>query len=573
MIKIIGTKDIEKGFTFERFIKKLLSSLGYHNLRTVRKTGRQIDILGNNKVTDQPIICECKAHKEKLEGQHLSEFRGKFDTELDKNKNSIGLFFSLSGFGDGLLEYYNEFSEETKNKIKLYSFEDIYEFVKHSKLILSPDTITHLINLKIPHEIKNLSLYVTPSNEYWISTFGIDSKESHFTVLSNQGNEVQKYEIEEIQLLDNNLKKLSPINLNVRSKLILFLCENLSQTIEQISHAIKESKLDITLALNQLLKEKIVEINKSNYSICIELEPFIFLSKEFLLSENRKSFFRSKYIQNMINEKFINYVQTRFSVNFESTEIEALIKLFKISPSALYFSLTESTKRYETSKKQLKIFENDENKVSKIKRFITTGLFQLFVNELLKDLNTMDKTEILTDQSIKGYSFNLDIRIGSLDILYLKLKSQSNIMMFKAGEALEEGSLVTSTNPIGHIFDSARFFTTIEYYEIAIEDYNEIVNTADDNVKKLALNNLGLIYSKLKDHNKGIECYNKALKIDKNLKESHFNKGIALIEVGKIKEGKSSIKMALKIAPDYQAAKDFLNEIETSPNKQASARL
>ena len=56
-------------------------------------------------------------------------------------------------------------------------------------------------------------------------------KESHFTVLSGDGKEIQNYIFEELQKLDKRLSKLNPIKLNVRDKVIINLCDSKKKSI------------------------------------------------------------------------------------------------------------------------------------------------------------------------------------------------------------------------------------------------------------------------------------------------------------------------------------------------------
>ena len=87
MIKILAANSNEKGDLFENFTKKILDALGFHNFRiAVHKVGRELDIQAKHKVTDEPILCECKAHEEELGGDHLSTFYGAYEHEYTLNK-------------------------------------------------------------------------------------------------------------------------------------------------------------------------------------------------------------------------------------------------------------------------------------------------------------------------------------------------------------------------------------------------------------------------------------------------------------------------------------------------------
>jgi len=184
MIKILASNSNEKGDLFEDFTKKILDVLGFHNFRIdVPKVGRELDIQANHKVTDEPILCECKAYKEELGGEHLSKFYGVYEHEYDSNKSLKGLFFSLSGFKDTLIEYYNEKPPKIQKRFKIYSDTDIGGFLKDSKIVESVETIKYIVGRKIPYEISRIYLTVSKQGLLWVITFKSFGNETHFSIL------------------------------------------------------------------------------------------------------------------------------------------------------------------------------------------------------------------------------------------------------------------------------------------------------------------------------------------------------------------------------------------------------
>lgn len=64
----------------------------------VRKTGMEIDIKAQYKVTENKIMCECKAYKKRVDSEALQYFFGKLNHDRPKNRGLKGFFFSVSGF-------------------------------------------------------------------------------------------------------------------------------------------------------------------------------------------------------------------------------------------------------------------------------------------------------------------------------------------------------------------------------------------------------------------------------------------------------------------------------------------
>ncbi|MBN2411248.1 restriction endonuclease [candidate division KSB1 bacterium] len=354
MITIIASSNVKKGILFENFIKKMLDSLGYWDFRTTRRLGRQIDITAKNRVTNQPILCECKAFVEKLESNHLSKFRGIYDVEYDKNSEIVGLFFSLSGFNGSALDYYDEMTDDVKKRFKIYTDDNIINFIENSKIIFSQKQIAQIVKNKMPYHIDELYLSITEDGEFWIIIFGIDNKHSHFTVLDGKGNDVRKYIFDEIYKKDKKLKMLHPININVRNKMLIYLFENHKSNISNFPPIINESKIDVQLAIKTLKKENKIIQSGNEITLNDEFENFIINSLDFLQSKNNIEFFKSKYVQANINEQFVKYLETRYFILLSEQQKLAIIRLLKISPNALLKSLTFPTEFFKTGYNQLK---------------------------------------------------------------------------------------------------------------------------------------------------------------------------------------------------------------------------
>ncbi len=356
MIKILASNSNEKGKLFEDFIKRILDALGFHNFRIdVHRTGRELDIQANHKVTDEPILCECKAHETRLSGDELSKFYGVYAHECDSNKDLKGLFFSLSGFNDALIEYYNEKPEKIQKRFKIYSDTDIERFLKDSKIVEPVGTIEFIVRKKIPYETSQIYLTVSKQGLFWVITFKSSGKETHFSILNGKGEEVSKLICDEISELDNGLNCLELINLQARTKVIQSLSDMTFKKVEDISQEINESATDVKMALSNLYEEGVVLKNENNeFTLDKELDIVLRLIKEFLSDNVDYSFFKSKYVQTNINERLIKYLESRFYLEFEKEIRDMLYKLLAVSPSALYETLFCPTDFYRTGYEQIK---------------------------------------------------------------------------------------------------------------------------------------------------------------------------------------------------------------------------
>jgi formylglycine-generating enzyme required for sulfatase activity/lipopolysaccharide biosynthesis regulator YciM len=88
-----------------------------------------------------------------------------------------------------------------------------------------------------------------------------------------------------------------------------------------------------------------------------------------------------------------------------------------------------------------------------------------------------------------------------------------------------------------------------------------------------ALNNLGNIYSELKQHDKSIHAYERALKADPGNFSTLSNLGLAYMETGALEKAEEAFLQAAQINPRYHLAHEMLTRIYLEQKKFASALL
>ncbi len=109
MVILSVNKANDRGTAFEKFMSIILSNLGYENIKfNVRKAGRELDIEATATVTGEPLLVECKAHREVIAAPAFSKFYGVYEHERRKKPRLFGLMVSLSGFNSEVKAYYEE---------------------------------------------------------------------------------------------------------------------------------------------------------------------------------------------------------------------------------------------------------------------------------------------------------------------------------------------------------------------------------------------------------------------------------------------------------------------------------
>ncbi len=82
-IRILGRTPNEIGDQFEHLTKQLLGRQGFGSfVRNAYETGAEIDLRASHRVTNTPVLCECKAHTEPVNTRDLKDFYAQLEKEI-----------------------------------------------------------------------------------------------------------------------------------------------------------------------------------------------------------------------------------------------------------------------------------------------------------------------------------------------------------------------------------------------------------------------------------------------------------------------------------------------------------
>jgi Novel STAND NTPase 1/Restriction endonuclease len=149
----------KKGNFFEEFTGILLNKLRYEIIERIRFTGMEIDLIANNKDTQERRFVECKFQNDPIGAGVITDLLGK---AIIKNIDHVFLF-SLSELGKeakGILDEYN--STDQKIKFTFFNPKKIYEIYIEQNNIIEPKNVTSTG--------KNGSLYINifPDFDYYV---------------------------------------------------------------------------------------------------------------------------------------------------------------------------------------------------------------------------------------------------------------------------------------------------------------------------------------------------------------------------------------------------------------------
>jgi energy-coupling factor transporter ATP-binding protein EcfA2 len=138
-IRLLASRNNERGDLFTRLMKDLFFALGYDELRlNVHKSGRELDVEGKHRFEPRRLVAECKARAAKVGGDNLNKFFGALQRERIRHAPTqvAGYFVSISGFTETGID---QEIETRQDRIILLASEKIIEELEKCRGIISRD--------------------------------------------------------------------------------------------------------------------------------------------------------------------------------------------------------------------------------------------------------------------------------------------------------------------------------------------------------------------------------------------------------------------------------------------------
>ena len=316
------------------------------------------------------------------------------------------------------------------------------------------------------------------------------------------------------------------MNTLIQKKIILHLLDCNPKPAKKVADEIDESLAIVDDQLAGLVSENICEkINQDEidyYAVKKDIETFAQLVKQFLAhneehKEQVEEFITSEYYFSKINIELVDYVLGRFSLDsvYQSDEEKLQIgKILLVSPSALIFVLySDLTIFHEMLSSMDQLDSSEETR---------EWFFQILHSQLMTPLLEM----LIADMKVPTYGFlyaKLELRVAQVGIevklatprgRYVEAVAGGSFVLYKAAEALRAGQLTSVINPM--IFsDNGLAFLQLGDFRTALDNFDKVLNTVHDPIQKaIALNNKGLVFLTLKQHQKAIECFEKGIEFD-----------------------------------------------------------
>lgn len=487
----------------------------------------EFDIKTIHHKTQEPVLCECKAHEDKIDTVDILKFFGKLCHERSKNTKLKGLFFSLSGFKGTAQENYNELSNNDKEIFKIFNNDDILDLLHSLGLFSSEAEIEKTISSLTDYELGERYFSYFNSNLFTIQLLKIGGVERNYVILTGKGELVEESIRTEISQLDKRLRNLKEIDLKILEKIMINLLDNTEKNIKEVATIINEKENDVQVALNELVIQGI--ISKNDISNTFKLIQNIEILGKILhrLGEKKYQLIKTNFLNSLINQEFLDFVSGRFKVKLNSELNEQLKKICKLFPTVIEMLILEYNSDFQNYYNQKASKELDKGAYAelndKLKDRLIEKILSLVVDEVEKGKNSIEKA------GIRAFFTKKEIRITSDSEKIVDLKSSSTIYLAIAGGTIKPGEEVESNIP--GIFNVAISCMNLELYESAIKYFDKVIDINEiEYYTILAWFNKGITNMKMKKYQSAIECFNKIKDnihltdfIDRNVQESINN--------------------------------------------------
>ncbi len=509
-IYAIGNSN-EKGRALEQQFGYVLNHLGYTNLRfNIHRTGEEIDVKGNTKLFNEPLIAECKAHNREITTPDVKKFFSSFQTAYDKKPKTHGIYLSISGYNSTAEEWYEEnIISEKKEIFKLLKSADFIDILKQEGLLISEDHLETKITSVTSLEIDKYELLISDRGLFWkITTHEKQSDNKYIFFLNAQGNQPTKidivYLLQRINLGDNE----NIFNIKDRHALLVSLYDYNEHSIDYLIEKITQSKNDIQLIIGELLAEGLIQVNHENIKLRKGFPWFNFVFREC----NEIS--KSEVVKLMLSEYFsisiddiIDQIALRYKLDLNDAK-EVISTILKISPLCVEYCLFGDDEIYINAYNQVIKDKNPSEEV--VQRFYKSQ-YQSLIKELIMLLlidsfqNLIDKN-LLINQGINIILARINLKLGSEKGLKASIKSKIPLFLLRAapGTDIKKGEWVSASN-INSILDVGNRFLGIEEYNYAIREYKKVIESNEKIPKIHAMINESCVYIRLGNFNKAKE--------------------------------------------------------------------
>lgn len=449
MIILSPKKATAKGRAFEDFVSILFSRLGYEVTDTrVQKTGRELDIRARARVTDAPLIAECKGHASSTTAPMLRKFYGDYDHEYRKpTPGLVGVMLSTAGFNSPAREWYSEKSEDIRQRFHIVGPERIMSLAVDAGLIAPDAVVRHEAAIVWPFDLGDTLLVITETRLYRVQILKRGGEETHFIAYREHCGSPTEHEVQRLRREVTRLKKLEPHNLFASKKIMLTLARaDRPLPPSEVSAASDESMATAEAELSSLAARKLVElVEGQGYVLVEDMHAFQEMARELLPSESKYRFLSSRYFRRMNTPELVDYCFRRRLLDPPApNERDTLMRVFSVSPSTLHEALFGDIELYKTTAEHMGLVANETNRLEGIRR---SQFSMELMPYLLLDLHDRENCLLREMQPVVGLKEAHDVAVAHSGGLVFELGAAGFSTYLQAKGDIKAGQ-PCSTSPM-----------------------------------------------------------------------------------------------------------------------------
>ena len=166
VVKLQDMPNTDKGNLLEELSSEFLKTQGYDVSRQVRVTASELDLLCKHKVSGKEIYVECKAHRESLSANVLTNLLG----TVEFQEYSEGWLVTTGPLGKdakGFMEQWEKKSEK-RGKLSIYTPDRVLNALWDARLITrQPNEKAEELIRELDLSMGDWVLLITPWGKYW----------------------------------------------------------------------------------------------------------------------------------------------------------------------------------------------------------------------------------------------------------------------------------------------------------------------------------------------------------------------------------------------------------------------
>ncbi len=312
----------------------------------------------------------------------------------------------------------------------------------------------------------------------------------------------------------------------IRKKVILCLLDSDTKSTDEIVSEIGESLATVADQLTALVSESICEEvspdEVSQYVVRKDIETFAQLVKEFLSNieehkQETEQFITSEYYLTRIDYELVNYVINRFyldSVYQTDEEKKALERILLASPSALSFALHDDTTIFSELWSSWNQLDSSDSTRDWFSGILCSQFQTPLLEKLIADMKVFTYCSLHAKLQLQVAKINIQVGLATPHGKYVEAIGGGISVLGRAMEELRAGQLVSAVYPMDFSNDGLALMHLGEFQD-ALKDFNKVLNVVQNPTQRaLVLNNKGVVFLRLKQYQKAIECFEEGITFD-----------------------------------------------------------